>query len=81
MKNIAFCVIAGTLALSMMSPVVAQDAVGTSPGTSPWSDGRSEAPSPQVRSAASITRVAAEAPQPEARRIHIDRFWVVGSFR
>jgi hypothetical protein len=75
------------------TPAVAQDAADDDAAFwAPW-QARPEAPAPQVRVTpvpqARITPVSAKivadvAPQPEPvirRILHIDRFWVVGSFR
>ena len=91
------CVIGTVLALAVAAPVSAQDRVTTDNGVwAPWTgDQQGAAPIsqvstissvPEVSRPAAVTRVAAQAPAPEAeaaapRLIRLDRFWVVGSFR
>jgi hypothetical protein len=80
------CVIGTVLALALSAPAAAQDAVETDAGVwAPWATTSTQAPAaqPRPRASVAVTRVVAEAAvaQPEAPRFHLERIWVVGSFR
>jgi hypothetical protein len=84
--NTKICVIGTVLAVALSAPVMAQDAVETGTGVwAPWATTADPAPVIQPRPARTVAaaRVVAEAPvvPPEPHRFHLDRIWVVGSFR
>lgn len=76
--------VGAVLALAAVAPVAAEDSMGSNSGIwAPWAT-TAEAPAPQARPTQIATKMVAEVPAQETlthRFLHIDRFWVVGSFR